>query len=100
MDHSSNHQHAHHAATKMPTATIATSALANEQELLIEGASCASCVKKIETALNRVPGVTGAAMNFAQRTVTVTGNVDTQALIRAVENAGYNAKSIAATSRA
>ena len=100
MAHPGNDQHAHHAATKMPAATTATSALANEQELLIEGASCASCVTKIETALRRVPGVADAAMNFAQRTVTVTGNVDSQALIRAVENAGYGAKSLAARSSA
>lgn len=61
------------------------------QELLIEGASCASCVRKIETALQNVPGVAAAQMNFAQRTVTVAGAASTEALIRAVQAAGYGA---------
>ncbi|MBR9885990.1 MAG: heavy metal translocating P-type ATPase, partial [Oceanospirillales bacterium] len=61
-------------------------------ELLIEGAGCASCVGKIETALQKVPGVEQASMNFAQRTVSVTGHVSDQALIDAVEAAGYGAK--------
>ncbi len=62
------------------------------QELLIEGAGCASCVGKIEAALKAVPGVDQAEMNFAQRTVSVSGQAQTEALIQAVEKAGYNAK--------
>ncbi len=61
-------------------------------ELIIEGASCASCVGKIEAALNNVPGVEKAEMNFAQRTATVIGAVNSGDLIKAVEKAGYNAK--------
>ncbi|MDF2179884.1 heavy metal translocating P-type ATPase [Aliiglaciecola sp. CAU 1673] len=63
-----------------------------EQLLLIDGASCASCVNKIETALNAVPGVEKAQMNFADRSVRVVGNAQTQDLISAVEKAGYHAK--------
>ncbi len=62
------------------------------QELLIEGASCAGCVKKIETALQNVPGVVHAEMNFAQRTASIEGTADTGTLIKAVEGAGYGAK--------
>lgn len=65
----------------------------NSQELLIEGASCASCVGKIEKALNELDGVEQAQMNFALRTVSVTGNVDTNTLIKTIEGIGYNAKS-------
>jgi Cu+-exporting ATPase len=61
-------------------------------ELIIEGAGCASCVGKIEAALKKIPGVTRAEMNFAQRTVSVVGSADTTQLIKAVEQAGYNAK--------
>ncbi|WP_370279074.1 heavy metal translocating P-type ATPase [Pontibacterium sp.] len=64
----------------------------SKQELLIEGAGCASCVGKIENALNAVPGVDSAVMNFAQRTVSVAGPVAAEALIIAVENAGYKAR--------
>ena len=63
-----------------------------EHELIIDGASCASCVSKIEKALLSVSGVNSAEMNFAQRTVLVKTNVDVSQLIKAVEQAGYNAK--------
>ncbi len=61
------------------------------QTLIIEGAGCASCVSKIEKSLNAVPGVTSAEMNFADRTVCVTGDASGEQLIKAVEQAGYNA---------
>ncbi|MEM0516219.1 heavy metal translocating P-type ATPase [Pseudoalteromonas sp. YIC-827] len=64
------------------------------QQLLIEGAGCASCVGKIEAALNKTPGVVSAQMNFADRSVLVTGTASTQALIAAVEAVGYNAKAL------
>lgn len=63
-------------------------------ELIIEGAGCASCVTKIESALQAVPGVQKAEMNFALRTATVTGTANSASLIGAVENAGYNAKTL------
>ena len=64
----------------------------SEIELLIDGASCGSCVNKIESALQKVAGVSRAEMNFAQRTVTVAGTAKQLDLIKAVEQAGYNAK--------
>jgi len=64
----------------------------SERELLIEGAGCASCVVKIETALRNVPGVTRAEMNFVDRSVTVAGMAPTADLVSAVENIGYKAK--------
>lgn len=63
-----------------------------EHHLIIDGASCASCVAKIEKALRILKGVESAEMNFAQRTVIVLGNVPDSSLISAIEIAGYNAK--------
>jgi Cu+-exporting ATPase len=63
-----------------------------QHHLIIDGASCASCVTKIEKALRTLKGVQSAEMNFAQRTVMVVGNVLDSTLISAVEIAGYNAK--------
>ncbi|NRA22283.1 MAG: copper-translocating P-type ATPase [Oceanospirillaceae bacterium] len=63
------------------------------QELIIEGASCASCVGKIETALKNIEGVENAEMNFALSTVLVTGQVEADRLIKTIEAAGYQAKS-------
>jgi Cu+-exporting ATPase len=65
----------------------------NTQELIIEGAGCASCVGKIETALKNINGVDSAEMNFALRTVSIVGKVGPNVLIKAIEAIGYNAKS-------
>ena len=65
-----------------------------DHQLIIEGAGCASCVGKIEGALKGTNGVVSAEMNFADRTVQVTGTVKTEELIKAVESIGYNAKPI------
>ncbi|MBA6339484.1 copper-translocating P-type ATPase [Colwellia sp. MB02u-10] len=65
----------------------------NTQELIIEGAGCASCVGKIETALKNINGVDSAEMNFALRTVSIVGKVGPNVLIKAIETIGYNAKS-------
>jgi len=62
--------------------------------LAIEGAGCASCVNKIEGALKKVPGVTRAEMNLAERTVSVEGSAGVEQLIHAVKNAGYGAKAL------
>ena len=64
------------------------------QELIIEGAGCASCVGKIETVLNNISGVENAQMNFALRMVSITGDVNAKVLINAIESIGYNAKSV------
>ena len=59
----------------------------------IEGMSCASCVGRVEKALQRVPGVSAATVNLATETAQVTtdANVTVEALLHAVEDAGYHA---------
>jgi len=64
------------------------------QELIIEGAGCASCVGVIERAINKISGVVKAAMNSALHTVSVTGTVQTERLIEVAESADYTAKNI------
>jgi P-type Cu+ transporter len=66
----------------------------SEHLLAITGATCASCVRTIESALNGVAGVDEASMNLADRTARVAGDADTQALIEAVKAAGYGASVI------
>jgi len=65
-------------------------------QLSILGAGCASCVIKIEKALKAVNGVADAEMNFADRTVLITGKLNAELLINAVESVGYNAKELSA----
>ncbi|MBB5319559.1 heavy metal translocating P-type ATPase [Marinobacter oulmenensis] len=62
--------------------------------LSVTGATCASCVNTIEKALMSVSGVSHAHMNLADNTATASGNADPQALVDAVESAGYGASVI------
>ena len=60
----------------------------------IGGMTCASCVTRVEKALNRLPGVSEASVNLATESarVTVQGLGRTEALARlsrAVRDAGY-----------
>ena len=63
-------------------------------QLAVTGATCSSCVSSIEKALKSVSGVTHAHMNLADNTASVTGQADSQALISAIESAGYGASVI------
>ena len=78
----------------MPRTVIKNNNKLSTIQLSIEGSGCASCVGKIETALKAVSGVSNAEMNFADRTVLVTGQVGHQQLINAIESVGYNAKEL------
>jgi Cu+-exporting ATPase len=60
--------------------------------LPIHGMSCASCVKKVETALNGLEGVVKANVNFATERATVQyipGAVSMVDFRKAVKEAGY-----------
>ncbi|MEJ4042939.1 copper-exporting P-type ATPase CopA [Erwinia sp. SLM-02] len=63
-------------------------------QLLIDGMSCASCVGRIQNALQNVPGVSQARVNLAERSALVLGTTSPQTLIDAVSNAGYAAEII------
>lgn len=62
-----------------------------KSSLQIKGMSCASCVSRIETALKKVDGVTQASVNLATERAEITSYtpIDREALIKAVEHAGY-----------
>ncbi|MFV8978529.1 copper-exporting P-type ATPase CopA [Serratia fonticola] len=63
-------------------------------QLLLNGMTCASCVNKVQTALQNVPGVELARVNLAERSALITGKATPQALVAAVEKAGYGAEMI------
>ncbi|WP_158783835.1 copper-exporting P-type ATPase CopA [Pantoea sp. BAV 3049] len=62
--------------------------------LLIDGMSCASCVSRVQSALQKVPGVSQARVNLAERSALVLGEAAPDALIQAVSDAGYGAEII------
>ncbi|WP_054007738.1 heavy metal translocating P-type ATPase [Cypionkella psychrotolerans] len=63
--------------------------------LSIEAMTCASCVRRVETALGAVPGVVSATVNLASETAEVTvlsGAVQLADLAAATSAIGYPAK--------
>jgi len=64
------------------------------QAVRISGMSCASCVARVEKALQAVPGVGKASVNLATETARVesAGPLAFDALRAAVEKAGYEAE--------
>ncbi|MER1940852.1 heavy metal translocating P-type ATPase [Castellaniella sp. FW104-16D08] len=69
-------------------------ALSKTLDLDIEGMTCASCVRRVETALSKVPGVAQASVNLATRSAHVTLTPEgaaPEALLAAVKKRGYGA---------
>ncbi|MCC5882910.1 MAG: heavy metal translocating P-type ATPase [Halomonas sp.] len=62
--------------------------------LSISGMTCASCVKSVEQALSRTPGVATASVNFGTRVAQVHGRAEVETLVSAVRAAGYDAEPI------
>lgn len=57
----------------------------------VTGMSCASCVARVEKAVNKVDGVTSCSVNLLTNSMSVDGNVKSSDVISAVEKAGYGA---------
>ena len=60
--------------------------------ITVEGMSCEHCEQTVEEALREVPGVTAASADRETARADVDGEADPDALVRAVEDAGYTAK--------
>lgn len=89
--------------TVAPTAATLAQAVARAgytvpqqtQTLNIEGMTCASCVGRVEKALQAVPGVLHAGVNLATEQASITWadrEADPAALLAAVRRAGYGAR--------
>jgi Cu+-exporting ATPase len=85
------------AITPVLVGASATSARSETLHVALEGMTCASCVSTIEGALNAVPGVVDARVNFASEEATIEvepGSVDVERLLTAVSDAGYGATEV------
>ena len=71
--------------------TVAPLSPTADIQLQIEGMTCASCVSRVEKALCKVPGVSGATVNLAteQATVHLQSALPVAVLLAAVDKAGY-----------
>ncbi len=57
----------------------------------VTGMSCAACQARVEKAVSSVPGVDSCAVSLLTNSMGVEGNADSEAIIKAIENAGYGA---------
>ena len=57
----------------------------------VTGMTCAACSARVEKAVNAVEGVTSCSVSLLTNSMGVEGSADAQAIIAAVENAGYGA---------
>ncbi|MCH8273564.1 MAG: cation transporter [Armatimonadetes bacterium] len=83
------------ARADMGSAPEATAANAHEVTLNIKGMDCAGCAVPIKENLEKVLGVTSAAIDFENATATVWVNEpapDSEALLQAVRDAGFDAE--------
>ncbi|MCR5221744.1 MAG: heavy metal translocating P-type ATPase [Lachnospiraceae bacterium] len=61
------------------------------EQYIVTGMSCAACQARVEKAVEKVPGVTSVSVSLLTNSMGVEGNADAQAVIKAVEDAGYGA---------
>ena len=71
-----------------------------ERRFLVDGMHCASCVRKVESELERVPGVLNASVNLAAgdvRVRSVLGAVSDASIAAAITRAGYSVSRVLAS---
>ena len=61
------------------------------KQYTVTGMSCAACSARVEKAVSKVPGVTSCSVSLLTNSMGVEGDVPEQAVISAVEAAGYGA---------
>ncbi len=57
----------------------------------ITGMSCAACSARVEKAVGKVPGVTSCSVSLLTNSMGVEGTASPEAVIKAVQDAGYGA---------
>lgn len=57
----------------------------------ITGMSCAACQAHVEKAVSKVPGVESVSVSLLTNSMGVEGNASSEAIVKAVEDAGYGA---------
>ncbi|AHG02913.1 heavy metal transporter [Halobacterium sp. DL1] len=61
------------------------------ETITVEGMTCGHCEQTVEEALSDVDGVTSADADRESDSATVEGTSDTDTLVAAVDDAGYDA---------
>ena len=61
------------------------------EQYTVTGMSCAACSARVEKAVSKVEGVTSCSVSLLTNSMGVEGTASPQAIIKAVEDAGYGA---------
>ena len=61
------------------------------EQYTVTGMSCAACSSRVEKAVSKVPGVTSCSVSLLTNSMGVEGTASAEAIISAVEEAGYGA---------
>ena len=62
------------------------------EQYSVTGMSCAACSSRVEKAVSKVPGVTSCSVSLLTNSMGVEGTATCDAIISAVEAAGYHAE--------
>ena len=61
------------------------------EQYTVTGMSCAACSARVEKAVSKVPGVTACSVSLLTNSMGVEGTASAEAIVKAVEDAGYGA---------
>ena len=61
------------------------------KQYVVTGMSCAACQARVEKAVSSVPGVQNCSVSLLTNSMGVEGPAEAEAVIAAVEKAGYGA---------
>lgn len=65
-----------------------------EKEIIVEGMHCGHCAKKVEDTLSKINGIKKVVADFNSGKVKIVSKteIDSEALVTAVESLGYKIK--------
>lgn len=66
------------------------------EQFQVTGMSCAACSSRVEKAVSKVPGVDSVSVSLLTNSMRVEGTADEKSIVKAVEEAGYQARPNAA----
>ena len=78
-----------HFQPEMPAQDIKKEEIQMTTVLKVEGMMCTHCKAMVEKVSKAMPGAEDAVVDLQAKTVTVTGNIDKEALAKAIIDAGY-----------
>lgn len=61
-----------------------------DQVFKVDGMMCPHCKARVEKVCKSISGVTEAVVDLHEKQVTVSGIVNAEEIVNAIENAGYH----------